>query len=295
MKKKIRIFQPKLSWLAIPFAIIFIAYFVVPLILTLIVSFWDYTEYSIIPDFIFDNYFYIFQGCFTFEDGLCLTFKTYISTFFFCFFTWLITLLLGFCVAYFLAFYVNSLPIQITLFLICTIPFWTSNVIRMVSWIPLLGRNGLVNETLISIGIIQEPVEWLLYSSFSVVLALVHLYTLFMIVPIFNSMLRIDKEVIEAAYDSGASQFQIITNVIIPLCKPGIIIGSIFVITVVMGDFLTIGIMGGQQLASIGKIINTEMNYLQLPGAAANSVILLLITIFIIIVMTKFIDIRKEL
>ena len=295
MKKKIRIFQPKLSWLAIPFALIFIAYFVVPLILTLIVSFWDYTEYSIIPDFIFGNYVYIFQGCFSFEDGLCLTFKTYISTFFFCFFTWLITLLLGFSVAYFLAFYVNSLPLQITLFLICTIPFWTSNVIRMVSWIPLLGRNGLVNETLISFGLIQEPIEWLLYSSFSVVLALVHLYTLFMIVPIFNSMLRIDKEVIEAAYDSGANQFQIITNVIIPLCKPGIIIGSIFVITVVMGDFLTIGIMGGQQLASIGKIINTEMNYLQLPGAAANSVILLLITIFIIIVMTKFIDIRKEL
>jgi len=295
LRKKIRIFQPKLSWLAIPFALIFIAYFVVPLILTLIVSFWDYTEYSIIPDFIFGNYVYIFQGCFSFEDGLCLTFKTYISTFFFCFFTWLITLLLGFCVAYFLAFYVNSLPLQITLFLICTIPFWTSNVIRMVSWIPLLGRNGLVNETLISFGLIQEPIEWLLYSSFSVVLALVHLYTLFMIVPIFNSMLRIDKEVIEAAYDSGANQFQIITNVIIPLCKPGIIIGSIFVITVVMGDFLTIGIMGGQQLASIGKIINTEMNYLQLPGAAANSVILLLITIFIIIVMTKFIDIRKEL
>ena len=295
MRKKLRIFQPKLSWLAIPFALIFIAYFVVPLILTLIVSFWDYTEYSIIPDFIFGNYVYIFQGCFSFEDGLCLTFKTYISTFFFCFFTWLITLLLGFCVAYFLAFYVNSLPLQITLFLICTIPFWTSNVIRMVSWIPLLGRNGLVNETLISFGLIQEPIEWLLYSSFSVVLALVHLYTLFMIVPIFNSMLRIDKEVIEAAYDSGANQFQIITNVIIPLCKPGIIIGSIFVITVVMGDFLTIGIMGGQQLASIGKIINTEMNYLQLPGAAANSVILLLITIFIIIVMTKFIDIRKEL
>ena len=295
MRKKIRIFQPKLSWLAIPFALIFIAYFVVPLILTLIVSFWDYTEYSIIPDLIFGNYVYIFQVCFSFEDGLCLTFKTYISTFFFCFFTWLITLLLGFSVAYFLAFYVNSLPLQITLFLICTIPFWTSNVIRMVSWIPLLGRNGLVNETLISFGLIQEPMEWLLYSSFSVVLALVHLYTLFMIVPIFNSMLRIDKEVIEAAYDSGANQFQIITNVIIPLCKPGIIIGSIFVITVVMGDFLTIGIMGGQQLASIGKIINTEMNYLQLPGAAANSVILLLITIFIIIVMTKFIDIRKEL
>ncbi len=108
-------------------------------------------------------------------------------------------------------------------------------------------------------------------------------------------MLRIDKEIIEAAYDSGASQLQIISNIIIPLCKPGIIIGSIFVVTVVMGDFLTIGIMGGQQVASIGKIINTEMNYLQLPGAAANSVILLVITILVVVIMTKVIDIRKEL
>ena len=295
MKKKLQIIQPKLALLALPLALIFIAYFIVPLALTVMVSFWDYTEYSIVPDFILGNYLYIFEGCFSFQNGLCLTFKTYISTFFFCFFTWAITLFIGFCVAYFLAFYVNSTSLQITLFLICTIPFWTSNVIRMVSWIPLLGRNGLVNDFLLSIGVIQEPIEWLLYSSFSVILALVHLYTLFMIVPIFNSMLRIDKGVLEAAYDLGASQFQVITNIIIPLCKPGIIIGSIFVITVVMGDFLTIGIMGGQQLASVGKIINTEMNYLQLPGAAANSVILLFITIFVIIVMTKFIDIRKEL
>ncbi len=295
IKKKFRSPEPKLSWLAIPFALIFAVYFIVPLILTIIVSFWDYTEYSIIPDFIFDNYIYIFEGCFSFDEGLCLTFKTYISTFFFCFFTWAITLVLGFSVAYFLAFYVKSTPVQVALFLVCTIPFWTSNVIRMVSWIPLLGRNGLVNDLMLSIGIIQQPLEWLLYSSFSVTLALVHLYTLFMIVPIFNSMLRIDREIIEAAYDSGASHWQIITNIIIPLCKPGVIIGSIFVVTVVMGDFLTIGIMGGQQLASIGKIINTEMNYLQLPGAAANSVILLIITILIVIIMTKVIDIRKEL
>ena len=71
------------------------------------------------------------------------------------------------------------------------------------------------------------------------------------------------------------------TNIIIPLCKPGIIIGSIFVITVVMGDFLTIGIMGGQQIASIGKIIQVEMSYLQLPAAAANAVILLFITLLL--------------
>jgi putative spermidine/putrescine transport system permease protein len=165
----------------------------------------------------------------------------------------------------------------------------------MISWIPLLGRNGLFNSFLISTGVIDEPQEWFLYSEFSVILAFIHLYTLFMIVPIFNSLIRIDKSLIEAAYDSGASGFQILTNIIIPLCKPGIIIGSIFVITVVMGDFLTIGIMGGQQIASIGKIIQVEMSYLQLPAAAANAVILLFITLLLIWTMTKFIDIRKEL
>ncbi len=224
-----------------------------------------------------------------------MTFKTYLSTLYFCFITWLITLVLGFLLAYFLAFYVTSLPVQIALFLICTIPFWTSNVIRMVSWIPLLGRNGLFNEFLLNLGVIQSPVEWFLYSPFAVLLAFVHLYTLFMIVPIFNSMIRIDNSIIEAAYDSGSSGLQILTNIIIPLCKPGILIGSIFVITVVMGDFITIGIMGGQQIASIGKIIQVEMSYLQLPAAAANAVILLTATLLMIFAMTRIIDIRKEL
>ncbi|MGB0493794.1 MAG: ABC transporter permease [Paracoccaceae bacterium] len=295
MTKLSRYFEPKFSWLALPFAAVFFIFFVIPLLLTIIVSFWDYNDYSIIPDLIFENYIYIFEGCFQFDADLCMTFKTYLSTLYFCLLTWVLTLLIGFSVAYFLAFYVKTIPVQIALFLICTIPFWTSNVIRMVSWIPLLGRHGLINDTLIFLGIIDTPVEWFLYSEFSVILALVHLYTLFMIVPIFNSMMRIDKSIIEGAYDAGASEIQILTNIIIPLCKPGIVIGSIFVVTVVMGDFVTIGIMGGQQLASIGKIINTEMNYLQLPGAAANAVILLLITIIIIITMTKFIDIRKEL
>ena len=127
------------------------------------------------------------------------------------------------------------------------------------------------------------------------VLAFVHLYTLFMIVPIFNSMIKIDKSLIEAASDAGASAWQTLWQIIIPLCKPGIVIGSIFVITIVMGDFITIGIMGGQQIASVGKIINVQMNYLQFPAAAANAVILIITTLFIIWIMTKMIDIRKEL
>lgn len=280
---------------AAPLTLVFLLFFIIPLALTVIVSFWDYTEYSIIPDFTGQNYSEIFEGCIANLPDLCVTFKTYLSTLKFCLLVWLFTLIIGFTVAYFLAFHVQTLTVQIVLFLLCTIPFWTSNVIRMISWIPLLGRNGLLNETLLSLGIIQEPQEWLLYSDFSVVLAFVHLYTLFMIVPIFNSMMRIDRSLIEAAYDAGASGWQTLTNVVIPLCKPGIAIGSIFVITIVMGDFITIGVMGGQQIASIGKIIQVEMSYLQFPAAAANAVILLSVVLMIIYGLTRLVDIRKEL
>lgn len=259
------------------------------------VSFWDYTEYSIIPDFIFTNYTDMFRGCISSLPELCTTFKTYLSTLTYVFWAWLITMVVGFTIAFYLAFCVTSLQWQIVLFLLCTIPFWTSNVIRMISWIPLLGRNGLVNSFLIEAKIIEDPIEWLLYSGFSITLSLVHLYTLFMVVPIFNSMMRINKNLLEAAYDLGASSTQIMVNIIIPLCKPGIIIGSIFVVTVVMGDFITIGVMGGQQIASIGKIIHVEMSYLQFPAAAANSVILIVLTLMIIYGMTCIIDIRKEL
>jgi len=104
-------------------------------------------------------------------------FKTYVSTAKFCFIVWVLTLVIGFTVAYFLAFHVRSATAQMTLFLVCTIPFWTSNVIRMISWIPLLGRNGLVNQMLMGAHVVDAPVEWLLYSPFSVALAFVHLFT----------------------------------------------------------------------------------------------------------------------
>jgi len=281
--------------LAFPYGLVFILFFLLPLASVVVVSFWDYTEYSIIPDFITTNYADIFGGCIAKLPDLCTTFATYLSTFKYVFLTWVFTLIIGFGVAYYLAFCVSSLSVQIALFLLCTIPFWTSNVIRMISWIPLLGRNGLVNQGLIDAGLIKEPIEWLLYSGFSVTLAFVHLYTLFMVVPIFNSMMRIDRSIMEAAYDAGAGGWQTLWNVVIPLCKPGIAIGSIFVITIVMGDFITIGVMGGQQIASIGKIIQVEMSYLQFPAAAANAVVLLVLTLLIIVGMTRIVDIRKEL
>jgi len=288
--------QERSAWLqAGPFGLVFLLFFVVPLALIVIVSFWQYTEYEIIPGFTGQNYRDVFDGCLSSLPDKCVTFKTYLSTLKFCFLVWVITLVLGFSIAYYLAFYIHSLAVQMALFLLCTVPFWTSNVIRMISWVPLLGRNGLVNRGLQALGITQHPVEWLLYSDFSVVLAFVHLYTMFMIVPIFNSMMRIDRALLEAADNLGAGSWQRLWNVIVPLCRPGIMIGSIFVITIVMGDFVTIGVMGGQQIASVGKVIQVETSFLQFPAAAANAVVLLAVVLMIIWGLMRVVDIRKEL
>jgi len=181
------------------------------------------------------------------------------------------------------------------LFLVCTIPFLTSNIIRMIAWIPVLGRNGLVNQGLLSMGLIDAPLEWLLYSDFAVVLAFVHLYTLFMVVPVFNTMMRIDRSIIVAAYDAGASGWQVITQVILPLCKPGIAIGSIFVITLVMGDFVTVQTMSGGQSASVGVAMNNKRALLQYPAAAADAMVLLITVLIIVAMLMRAVDIRKEL
>ncbi|MEL6290541.1 MAG: ABC transporter permease [Pseudomonadota bacterium] len=276
------------SWaLASPIVLILSFFLILPLATIMVVSFWDYNEFTFFPAFIFDNYEYLLTSK--------VTLSTYLKTLQFTVLTWFFCTVIGFTVAYFLAFHVRSLTWQIALFLLCTIPFWTSNIIRMISWIPFLGRNGIANSALLEMGLIDEPLEWLLFSDFAVVLAFVHLYVLFMVVPVFNTMMRIDRSLIEAARDAGASGFQILTNVIIPLSKPGLMIGSIFVVTLVMGDFITVRFMSGGQSASVGRVISNEIALLQYPAAAASAVVLLCTVLLMISIMLRFVDVRKEL
>lgn len=271
----------------LPLVSTLIFFLIGPIVLIFIVSFWDYSEFDLIPDFIFTNYRELF------ESGV--TYKIYLNTIKFTFLTWFFTLIIGFTVSYFLAFHVRQLRWQITLFLICTIPFWTSNIIRMIAWIPVLGRNGLINKSLINMGLIEEPLDWLLYSDFAVILAFVHLFTLFMVVPIFNSMMRIDRSLIEAAHDSGASGLKTLWHVILPLCKPGIMIGTIFVVTLVMGDFVTVQMMSGGQSASVGVAMNNKRALLQYPAAAADAIVLLSVVLIMVALMMRSVNIRKEL
>lgn len=277
-----------LGWLlALPLVLVLVVFLVIPVIMIVIVSFWQATEFSIVPAFDLGNYEFLF--------GSPVTYQVFLNTLRYAVMTWALTLGIGFTVAYFLAFHIRSQTTQIALALICTVPFWTSNIIRMISWIPFLGRNGLANSALLSMGVIDKPLEWLLFSDFSVMLAFVHINTIFMVIPILNTMMRIDKSLIEAARDSGASGAQILWNVIIPLTKPGIMIGTIFVLTLVMGDFITVRFMSGSQSANVGRLISNDIGLLQYPSASATSVVLLLSVLVIVGGLLRVVDIRKEL
>ena len=271
----------------LPLIAILALFLIGPILIIFVVSFWDYTEFSLVPDFVLTNYVELFESS--------VTYSIYLNTLKFAALSWILTLVIGFGVAYFLAFHVRQLRWQVILFLVCTIPFWTSNIIRMIAWIPVLGRHGLINKGLVNMGIVDQPMEWLLYSDFAVVLAFVHLYTLFMVVPIFNSMMRIDKSVLEAARDAGASAMQVLTHVIIPLCRPGIAIGTIFVVSLVMGDFITVQAMSGGQSASVGVAMNHKRALLQYPAAAADAMILLLVVLVMVAMLMRTVNIRKEL
>ena len=272
---------------ALPLAVILGFFLLLPILFLLVVSFWDYDFAGLYPGFITLNY----------EDvlGSWVTWKTYLNTLKFAAIVWGITLFAGFWIAYFLAFHIRTATVQTVLFLICTVPFLTSNIIRMISWIPVLGRNGLVNSTLIQLGLVPQPIEWLLYSDFAVVLAMVHLYTLFMVTPIFNTLMRIDRSLIEAARDAGASPFQILWPVILPLARPGMAIGTIFVVTLVMADYSTVQVMSGGQSASVALMMKNQMSLLQYPAAAANAVVLLALVLLLVGAILRVVDIRKEL
>jgi len=272
---------------ATPLILILGFFFILPIAMIAVVSFWDYDFAGLYPAFLTMNY--------TDTLGSWVTWKTYLNTLKFTVIVWGLTLFIGFWVAYFLAFHVRRTTTQMILILVCTVPFMTSNIIRMISWIPVLGRNGLVNQALVQMGIVPQPIEWLLYSDFAVVLAMVHLYTLFMVTPIFNTLMRIDRSLFEAARDAGASGWQILWNVVLPLAKPGMAIGTIFVVTLVMADFSTVQVMSGGQSASVALMMKNQMSLLQYPAAAANAVVLLAVVLLMVAAILRVVDIRKEL
>ena len=277
------------AWLYVsPLMLVLVPFFVAPILVVIAASFLESDGFGgILPNLTLANYVDVFTSG--------LTLKLYAETIKFTVLTWFFSLIIGFWVAYFLVFHVRNPLLAIGLFLLCTVPFWTSNIIRMISWIPLLGKEGLINMALIRVGLVREPLEFLLFSSFAVVVAYVHQLTIFMIVPIFNAMARIDKRVVEAALDAGSSRFDVMRLIVVPLSKNGIALGSIFVVSIVMGDFFVVKVMSGGGSASVVGAFYEDIGVLQYPSAAASAVVLTIVVTLLVTAILRTVDVRKEI
>jgi putative spermidine/putrescine transport system permease protein len=272
---------------ASPFAVVMTSLVIIPLVIILAVSFMDYGFAEIIPEFYLGNWADVLKSS--------LTIDTYMTVFKQLAIVWSVTLVLGFTISYYLIFHVRSNMWRAIFLAACAIPFWTSGPIRMISWVPLLGREGLVNQALLGMHVIDQPISWLLYSEFSVIVVYVNMLTMAMAGPIANSMAKISPSLIQAARDQGAKEWQIITEVIMPLIKPGFVVGTIFIITAVMGDGFLVRAMSGNQMNTPAVAIMNEINAFQYPPAAAKSVILLIVVLAMVGLLLRFVDIRKEL
>ena len=284
--------QRSRSWatlgLVTPGTLWLLFYLIAPVIFIVLVSFWTQSTSGFEEKWTLDNYDRLFG------DG------TYWRTLKQSVFNSLIvvgaTLIMGFPIAYFLAMKVVNLRYQIALFIITLAPFWTSALIRVVAWRdPLMGRTGAVNEILQKIGIINAPLDILSFSNFSVVLAMIQLYVLFMVAPLFFMLAQVDRSSLEAARDLGASWIKSFREVVIPQIMPGVVIGSIFIFVLSMGEFSTVRVVGGNTVASVGTIIRLQNDNVQFPTAASSAVVLVLVMMVGVLAMLKFANLREEL
>lgn len=233
----------KLAFLAAP-QLWLTVFFVLPMATMILYSVWRVADYQIVADFSLRNYQKIAGALYV---------KVFLSTVKVSLMVTFLSLLIGFPVAYFLARKVRRF--KFTLLLLVILPLWTSYLVRTYSWMLILGTNGVINQVLQALGLTSEPITWLLYSDFAVTIALVHIYSPFLILPLYAVLEKIDPSVLEAAWDLGGGRVQTFLRVILPLSLPGVASGCLFVFIPSMGAFVTPELLGGTRSMMIGSII----------------------------------------
>jgi putative spermidine/putrescine transport system permease protein len=289
------------GWLITPAALWLVVFLVLPLLSIIVFSFWTSTGHGMTPDLTLTYYsdYFAAEGFFDPASGdfltptifirtLGTTFRFTLEVMFFC-------LILGYPIAYFLAMQVKNFKWQLALFLVAMVPFWTSYLIRAVAWLPMLGRRGLLNTMLIDLGILDKPSSVLLYSEFGYTTALVQLYVVLCVGPIFFSLAKIDTAILEAARDMGATPFQIFREIIGPLSLPGVAIGMIFIFVMIMGEFATAVVVYGGKTSTTGTVILNYYAIANYPFAAVNALMLMLAMMIGVVIILRIVNIRKEL
>ena len=261
-----------------------LAFVVVPFGFAVALSFWTSGIFGLVPDFQFGNYSLIFGN--PLYIGLIL--KTLrvalIAT--------ALALLISYPIAYFLSLMAGRAKVILTLLLF--LPFWTSYVVRSFVWLPILGTNGAINRFLLAIGAIDHPLTGLLYNEGSIYVGLVYVYTLFMTLPIYLAIEKIDRRLIEAAADLGARPLWIFLRIVLPLSWPGVLSGCIMVFLLAMSSYVTPQLLGGPSGIMVSGMVAAQFqanNNWSLGAALA--LVLSSITFFILIVAGRWVGIRQ--
>jgi putative spermidine/putrescine transport system permease protein len=200
---------------------------------------------------------------------------------------------LAYPVAYALWRVIKSPYWKSALLLLFIVPFWTSYLTRTITWLPMFGRQGVVNQILVGTGLTQEPLEFLLYSELSMMVALWFLFIVFMVGPLYFSMERIDEDIMSAAAVYGANPWRTFFQVVVPLTLPGLTAGSLFVVVLGLAEFFTERAIGGAQSPMLAGLIQRQIDVFQFAGAAAVAVSLIVITLIAVSILLRFFDIRR--
>ncbi len=198
----------------------------------------------------------------------------------------LVTVLLAFPVAYFVSFNVPASRKSLWLFLI-TIPFWTSYLIRVFLWKVILGYNGVVNSGLMGLGIIDEPLTFILYNVNAVVITLAHAYAPFAILPIFVALEKIDRSLLEASRDLGENHASTFLRVTLPLAMPGVVAAVLIVFIPTIGDYVTPQLVGGPEGRLVANVI--QLQFLRLGNFPLGSAIAMSAMLIVTLVSMAFV------
>jgi len=203
----------------------------------------------------------------------------------------LVTVILAFPVAYFVSFHVAPERKSLWLFLI-TIPFWTSYLIRVFLWKVILGYNGVVNTGLIKIGLIDEPLTFILYNVNAVIITLAHAFAPFAILPIFVALEKIDRSLLEASQDLGESKFTTFFRVTLPLAMPGVVAAVLIVFIPTIGDYVTPELMGGAGGKLVANMIQTQ--FLALNNAPLGAALAIVAMICVTAISLLFVFLNRH-
>lgn len=197
--------------------------------------------------------------------------------------TTIICLMVSFPVAYYIALK-SSQKWKSILLLLSIVPFWTSFLLRTYAWMFLLRAEGFINSLLRQAGLIEQPVSWLLYSDFAVLVGQVYGELPFMILPLYVSLERLDVRLVEAAMDLGANRFRAFVNVVVPMTKVGIVTAVVLVFIPSLGAFITPDLLGGAKSAMIGNLIQNQFIQRNQPLGSALSVMLTVVILILLLI-----------